>query len=114
MMAEADHEFEALLALDGYAYRFAAGYEVKIEVKRRPVTPQRPHGVKYSLTLHDPEGRRIFGIDNAHGVRRRVAFDHRHVHAPRKVVPYEFRGPARLLEDFYREVERILAERDAR
>jgi hypothetical protein len=30
-----------------------------------------------------------------------------------RLVPYAYRGPAELLEDFYREVERILAERGA-
>lgn len=109
-----DYELEALLALDGYVYQFAAGYRIKIEAKRSVPTHQRPWGVKYSLTLHDPKGRRIFGIDNAHGIRRQTAFDHRHIHLPRKIVPYEFRSPAQLLEDFYREVERILGERDVR
>jgi hypothetical protein len=38
----------------------------------------RPYGVKYSLTLHDLAGRRIYGIDNAHATRRQAVFDHRH------------------------------------
>ena len=39
---------------------------MKIEVKRTEPTRQRPHGLSYSLTLHDPEGVRLLGFDNAH------------------------------------------------
>lgn len=28
---------------------------------------ERPHGIKYSLTLHAPDGTRLLGFDNAHG-----------------------------------------------
>jgi hypothetical protein len=110
-MASDDRELEAVLALDGYTYRFAEGYRVKIEAKSTAVTAHRRQGVKYRLTLHDQAGRRIYGMDNAHGVRRRDAFDHRYLYGARKAVPYDFGGPARLIEDFYREVERIIAAR---
>jgi hypothetical protein len=40
-------------------------------------------------------------------------FDHRHVHRGRRAIPYVYRGPVELLEDFYAEVERILRERGA-
>ncbi len=71
--------------------------------------------ISRSGTLHDPAGRRIYGLDNAHGTgRRRPEFDHRHVYGRRRVVPYIYRGPAELLEDFYREAERILRERGVR
>jgi len=46
-------------------------------------------------------------------VRRRPDFDHRHVYGGRRLLAYAYRGPAALLEDFYREVERILTERGA-
>jgi len=110
-MKPVDHELEALLSLNGYTFKFAAGYEVKIEAKRVPATKDRPHGIKYGLTLHDPRRTRIYGMDNAHAIRGKTNFDHRHVYGPRKIVPYDFRSPAQLLEDFYREVERILSER---
>ena len=109
-----DYELEALLDLDGYEFQFVQGYWVKIEAKNVKITRSRPHGVKYSLTLHDPQGQRIYGLDNAHGIRRKVDFDHRHVYGARKVVPYSYKGPSRLLEDFYNEVERILKERGVR
>jgi hypothetical protein len=110
-MTGTDHALEFLVSLDGSEFRLATGYTVKIEARVVEATRHRPHGVKYSLTLHDATGRRIYGMDNAHGVRRRTEFDHRHVYGRRKMVGYVYRGPAELLADFYREVERILAER---
>ena len=113
-MAE-DYALDVLLSLDGFEFRFGKGHRVKIEAMRVEPTKGRPHGIKYSLTLHDPAGRRIYGLDNAHAARRRrPEFDHRHIYGHRRLVPYRYRGPAELLEDFYREVERILTERGAR
>lgn len=107
-----DYELEALLNLDGFEFQFVEGYRVRIAAKLVETTDVRPHGIRYSLTLHDPAGARIYGLDNAHGIRRTQAgFDHRHVYGSRRIVPYIYRGPAELLEDFYREVERILRER---
>jgi len=107
-----DHELELLLSLDGFEFQFAEGYRVRIAAQLVETTNARPYGVKYSLTLHDPAGTRIYGLDNAHGVQqRRAEFDHRHVYGRRRIVAYVYRGPIELLEDFYREVERILRER---
>jgi predicted transcriptional regulator len=59
----------------------------------------------YSLTLHDENGDRLVGFDNAHaapsrkGRSRRVAHDHRH--RLRAVRPYEYQDAATLLEDFW-------------
>jgi uncharacterized protein DUF6516 len=106
-----DYELEALLSLDGQEFRFTKGYAMKFEVRQVKPSQGRPHGIKYSLTLHDPEGRRIYGIDNAHRTAPRREFDHRHPHGARKVVRYAYRGPVVLLDDFFREVERILHER---
>jgi len=108
----ADYELEVLLDLDGLEFQFAGGYQVQIAAQRFESTQSRSHGIKYSLTLHDAQGRRIYGLDNAHGVRRRrPEFDHRHVYGGRRLIPYAYRGPVQLLEDFYDEVERILRER---
>jgi hypothetical protein len=107
-----DHELEVLPDLNGFEFQFGREYRVGIAAQRIDATTSRSHGIKYSLTLHDPGGRRIYGLDNAHGTRaRRTEFDHRHVYGGRRLVPYAYRGPAELLEDFYREVERILTER---
>lgn len=96
-MTEVDHEAELLLSLDGLEFQFAAGYRVKIEARRVAETKARPHGLKYSLTLHDERtGRRIYGLDNAHAAsRRRHEFDHRHVYSRQRIVPYAYTGPAR-------------------
>ncbi len=107
-----DHDLEVLLNLDGFEFQFAQSYSVKIAAQLVEPTSGRPHGVKYSLTLHDPQGVRIYGLDNAHRVRRRrPEFDHRHRYGHRRSIAYVYRGPIELLEDFYREVERILRER---
>lgn len=110
-MCEADHELIFLLSLDGHVFQMASGHTVKIEARQAEATKNRPQGVKYSLTLHDPANRRIFGMDNAHGVKGQPEFDHRHIYGRSRVVRYVYRGAAELLADFYREVERILNER---
>jgi hypothetical protein len=105
---DSDHELEVLLSLDGFEFQFAKGCRVKIMAHRIEPTSARPHGIRYSLTLHDPDGRRIYGIDNAHRAnRRRPEYDHRHVYGPRRIAPYVYRGSIELLEDFYQEVERV-------
>ena len=63
---------DLLLDLDGVVSALsddAAPYWVKFVVKRVPVTPEQPHGLYYSLTLHDPYGDRVLGFDNAHAVQ---------------------------------------------
>lgn len=111
---ETDHALDFLLSLDGSEFRLLSGHVVKIEAHTVAATRHRPQGIKYSLTLHDLAGQRIYGMDNAHGMRRQTEYDHRHIHGRRKMVAYRYRGPAELLADFYREVERILAERGVR
>ncbi len=114
-----EHELAFLLDFDGARYLFDEGYWVKIEVGRTEPTPQRPHGLTYSFTLHDPEGRRLLGFDNAHGVPPRggrykakpVAHDHWHRTDKDKGRPYEFRSAFDLVQDFLDEVERVLRER---
>ena len=77
-----------------------------------------PHGIRYSLTLHDRHGRRILGYDNAHATKpakkgfagRRLEYDHRHRHAKDKGVPYTFESAYQLLADFFCEVDRVLKE----
>src|SRR5215208_4456673 len=86
-----EHELEELLSLDGFEFQFAEGYLVRIAAQLVESTSTRPHGIKYSLTLHDPPGARIYGLDNAHSIRRRAEFDHRHVYGRRRIVPYVYR-----------------------
>jgi hypothetical protein len=76
-----------------------------------PVTPERPHGLDCSLTLHGPDGVRLVGFDNAHQVagKRRSAQDHKH--RLRTVRPYDYREAATLMADFWAEVEALMREK---
>jgi len=77
-----------------------------------------PHGIRYTLTLHAPSGKRILGYDNAHAVKlkgnkyagQRLPFDHNHRHVADKGVPYEFKDANQLLSDFFTEVDSVLKE----
>jgi len=111
MKLKHDYELEVLLELDGYEFDFAQNYVVKYQARRVPITKGRPSGIKYSLTLHDPRGRRIYGIDNAHRAAQPREFDHRHPSHARKLIAYNYRGPVALLEDFLQAVDRILKEK---
>ena len=109
-----DASLELLLNLDGEVFPMDKGCWTKFEVKR--VTPSRniPHGIKYSLTLHDRHNRRIIGFDNAHAFKpkrkkfgaRKVTWDHKH-HQER-VSAYEYESAGQLLEDFSLAVEKYL------
>jgi hypothetical protein len=92
---------------------------LKFEVKRTVPTPERPHGLRYSFTLHDPNGNRLIGFDNAHGVpaqgsrfrKPSVEHDHWHRTGDDEGRPYQFTTADQLLADFETEVERVLTER---
>jgi Family of unknown function (DUF6516) len=95
------------------------GYWVKIDAWRVSANENVPHGIRYTLTLHEPYGKRILGYDNAHAIRlpkkfayagRRLPFDHKHRHVSDKGVPYEFESAYQLLEDFFNDVDRTLLE----
>lgn len=64
----ADHGLEFLLAFDGRIHHLEKGYWIKFEITRVAASPERPHGLSYSFTLHGPGGRRLVGFDNAHHV----------------------------------------------
>jgi hypothetical protein len=78
-----------------------------------------PHGLSYSFTLHAPDGTRLVGFDNAHGVpatgllfkRRPQANDHWHRTENDPGRPYQFKDAETLIDDFFDEVERVLSER---
>jgi len=78
-----------------------------------PSSEARPHGVRYSLTLHDRSNRRVLGYDNAHGVpERSLPFDHRHRGIGDVGVPYDFESPEKLLIDFWADVDGVLKHHD--
>lgn len=73
-----------------------------------------PNGIRYSLTLHDRNNTRVLGFDNAHTFKpkknrytaRKITWDHKH--KMEKVRTYEFESASRLIEDFWKDVEKIL------
>ena len=114
-----DSCLDALLDLDGQLLVVDEKGEhwVKFEVRRVPVTQERPHGLDYSLTLHGKNSERLVGFDNAHRVRQTsgpggksaVALDHKHRF--RTIRRYDYRDAAALLADFWSEVDAVLKER---
>lgn len=61
-----DNGLDVLLDLNGTEYTEENGYWYKIEAWRVKVTKERPHGIRYNLTLHNNYNKRIIGFDNAH------------------------------------------------
>jgi outer membrane receptor for Fe3+-dicitrate len=91
------------------------GYWVKIEAWQVAITQAVPHGIRYSLTLHNPKGIRIMDYDNAHSVKqkpaysgRRLPYDHRHRSIRDEGVRYEFKDAYQLLRDFFIDVDKVL------
>jgi hypothetical protein len=95
-----DPTLDVLLDLDGQVLVVDAkgGHWVRFAVRRVPASPDKPHGIDYSLTLHGPDGVRLVGFDNAHPVppqKRGAPQDHRH--RLRAIRAYEYRDAATLL-----------------
>jgi len=115
-----DRSLDTLLDLDGEVFVIdpSGGHWVKFIVRRVSETSERPHGLSYSLTLHDAAGERLVGFDNAHAVAGQsgpaagaTTRPHDHKHRLRTVRPYDYRDAASLLADFWKDVEAVLAER---
>jgi hypothetical protein len=114
-----DPGLETLLALDGVVLVVDpnGAHWVKIVVKQVDRSPERPHGISYSLTLHAANGERLVGYDNAHAVtigsgparHASAAHDHRHRHG--RTRPYAFSDAATLMQDFWSDVAAVLRER---
>lgn len=107
-------DIETLLLLDGEIFPMSNGYWTKFEVRKVSPSEQIPHGIRYSMTLHDRDNRRIIGYDNAHAVKpkrkkygaNRVVWDHKHQN--NFVEAYEFESAGQLLEDFWNNVNKII------
>ena len=104
-----------LLDLDGEEFTLNDGYWIKIEAFLTIPTIARPHGIRYCLTLHNKDNRRIFGFDNAHAIKvgktfkgRIVEYDHMHKTLADKGTPYEFSSADQLLKDFFNKVNEIV------
>lgn len=117
-MIQEDQEIENLLDLDGIRYVVdeRLGLWVKFEAKRVSITKDRPHGIRYSLSLHNRSNERIMGFDNAHAiehgkkanVKPKRVFDHWHRDDKDNGRPYLYKTSGKLVEDFWKEVEKIL------
>lgn len=122
MQSGRDDSLDTLLSLDGETFVIDATGEhwVKFEVRRCDTSPDRPHGLRYSLTLHDKRGARLVGFDNAHaisggsgpGAKKPAAHDH--THRLRTVRPYDYADAAGLLADFWTMVDAVLDEKGVR
>ena len=107
-----DSGLDNLLDLNGEIIVVDEHHFVKIEAALITVTQNRPHGIKYSLTLHDKHGERLLGFDNAHAVRqpikgyrgKRYDYDHKLRNAMDKGIPYVFTSAADLMDDFWKAV----------
>ena len=113
---DGDPGAHVLLDLDSHVFVVdtKGQYWVRFFVSPVASTSERPHGLKYSLTLHGPDGNRLIGFDNAHSVRKshgpggksRGPVDPKH--GMETVRPDRFKDAATLLEDFWAEVDRLL------
>lgn len=104
------NDLENLLNLDGEVFPMDSGCWVKFEAKRVEVSKSIPHGIKYSLTLHNKRNSRVIGYDNAHSFRPKQKYGAKketydHIHKQMDIVSYEFASAAQLLEDFWKSVE---------
>lgn len=119
MSTELNNGLETLLDLDQVIIDQGDGYWVKFEVSKCTVSKERPHGIRYSLTLHNKYGKRLMGFDNAHAVHtpsknkysgRIVEYDHTHCHSSDKGIPYNFVSPYQLMQDFFNRVDEVLKQ----
>ena len=103
-------DLDNLLNLHGEVFPMDNGYWVKFEAYVIESSLAVPHGVRYSLTLHDKSNRRVIGYDNAHSFKshkkyaaKKESYDH--VHKQMDIVAYDFESASQLLEDFWKSVE---------
>lgn len=105
------NDLETLLNLDGEIFPMDNGYWVKFEVHQVEASASIPHGINYSLTLHDKMNQRILGFDNAHKYKpqnakyaaKKETWDH--IHKRMDTFPYEFDSAGQLMEDFWKAAE---------
>ena len=112
-------ELELLLSFDGASYQASEGYVVEFTVRRTDITAQRPHGISYALVFRPANGEPFVRFDNAHVsnrpggkyVKTPAAYDHWHRDEHDIGRPYKFTTALQLLDDFWREVKRVMDER---
>jgi hypothetical protein len=101
-----DEAMRRLLDFERRRYWLSNGWSIRFRVAEIEASKVRPHGIKYSFTLHDHDGSRLLGFDNAHGVPRTETHDHWHrFRRTRQPVAYAFQGADQLIGDFFAAVE---------
>lgn len=119
MTAEHDSSLDNLTELNGVRFFVddADKFTVKCLFVRVLVTEERPHGLSYSLTLHDENGDRLVGFDNAHPIRTKRGpagkdvKTHDHKHRLKTVRAYDYKDAHTLLADFWGVVDSVLREK---
>jgi len=84
---------------------------VKFKVNKIKPISEKPHGIDYSITLHGAEGTRLLGFDNsAHKskTKKDKKETNDHMHRKNRTYKYDFETAEKLMEDFWREVEKML------
>jgi hypothetical protein len=120
MLMSEEAELEILLSLNGASYEAAQGYVVEFVVERTEKSAGRPHGISYALVFRPKGGAPYVRFDNAHAVDRPGgryvkgprAYDHWHRTETDSGRPYPFTTATQLLDDFWREVKRVMAEKE--
>ncbi len=101
------------------SYQASEGYVVEFTVRRADITAERPRGISYALVFRPAHGEPFVRFDNAHApnrtggkyVKARAAYDHWHRDEHDVGRPYTFTTALQLLNDFWREVKRVMDER---
>lgn len=103
--------------LDGvnYVVDDNLGLWIKFVVKRINITDERPHGIRYSLSLHNRLNQRMLGFDNAHSIasitkNKIITYDHYHTENPGRMKIYHYENAATLLQDFWAAVDKKIKE----
>ena len=106
-----DEAMRRLLDFDRRRYWLVNGWSIRLRIAEVESSAARPHGIKYAFTLHDQDGSRLVGFDNAHGIPRAQSYDHRHrFRRTKQLVGYEFRGADELICDFFAAIEQACTE----
>jgi len=113
-----DFGLDTLLNMNGFEFHYPNGYWYRVEARLVNADVHLPHGIRYTLTLHDYHGIRIFGMDNKHRPKskrkgyhgRIVEYDHIHNNEKDKGTPYTFINAEKLLIDFRNQVDCILSD----
>lgn len=112
-----DTGLDNLLALHGTEAHREDGYWWKIEAWELSPTKERPHGIRYNLTLHNKYNKRVFGLNNARAIKparkkgfsaKRYDYDHVHKSAHDKGTPYEFKDCATSINDFFDGIDKTI------